>query len=112
MPPNSIPHPDFPGALPSLWFIQTEQGHTVAHRAVATYTFTLCSDGRSSRIMSTSPTYYSLTELYIQYTGSIECEITGSCFLSKSASVVYKTFHCSYKNQGRFAGMLIWVLSL
>lgn len=106
--PNSIPHPDFPGA-PSTPVVhrRTEQGHAIAYRAVTTCKCPLFSDGRFSRIMSTRPIYYSLTELYIQYAGSIECKITQICVLLKHISVVYTTLHCSYKNRGKFAGMLI-----
>lgn len=98
--------------LPLLWFIQALSRGTQAYRAVTTCKCSLFSDGRFSRIMSTCPIYYSLTELYIQYAGSIERKITQICVLSKYISIVYMTLHCSYKNRGRFAGMLIWAVFL
>lgn len=105
--PNSTPHPDIPGAPPTpVVHTSTERG-TQAYRAVTTCKCSLFSDGRFSRIMLTCPIYYSLTELYIQYAGSIERKITQICVLSKYISIVYMTLHCSYKNRGRFAGMLI-----
>lgn len=87
-------------------------GAHIAYRAVTTCKCSLFSDGRFSRIMSTCPIYHSLTELYNQYAGSIERKITQICVLSKYISRVYVTLHCSYKNRGRFAGMLKWAVFL